>query len=45
MMDTIMLVLFVLFMIFMVRGFMLQSAQKQRDRINREKKRENRDIS
>jgi len=38
MMDTIMMILFVLFMIFMVRGFMLQSAQKHRDRLNRDKK-------
>ncbi len=28
--DTIMIVLFVLFMIFMVRGFMLQSQEKNR---------------
>ncbi len=38
MIDNIIMILFVLFMIFMVRGFMLQSAQKHRDRINREKK-------
>jgi len=38
MMDTIMMILFVLFMIFMVRGFMLQSSQKHRDRLNRSEK-------
>jgi flagellar biogenesis protein FliO len=32
MFDTIMLIAFVLFMVFMVRGFMLQSQQKHRDR-------------
>jgi len=36
--DTVMIVLFVLFMIFMVRGFILQSAQKRRDKINRKEK-------
>ncbi len=30
--DTFMLVAFVLFMVFLVRGFMLQSARKRRDR-------------
>jgi len=35
MMDIIMLVLFVAFMIFMVRGFMLQSAEKNRDEIEK----------
>lgn len=30
--DYIMTGLFVLFMVFMVRGFMLQSAQKNRDK-------------
>jgi len=33
--DIVMLTLFVFFMIFLVRGFMLQSAQKRRDRVNR----------
>ncbi len=36
--DTVMIVLFVLFMIFLVRGFILQSAEKRRDRINRKGK-------
>jgi hypothetical protein len=30
--DTVMMVLFVMFMIFMVRGFMLQARDKDRDR-------------
>jgi flagellar biogenesis protein FliO len=30
--DTFMLVAFVLFMIFLVRGFMLQAAEKRRDK-------------
>lgn len=30
--DTFMMVAFVLFMIFLVRGFMLQSAEKRRDK-------------
>ncbi len=34
-MDTIMTVLFVLFMIFMIRGFMLQSSEKNRDKIDK----------
>ncbi len=38
MIDTVMLILFVLFMVFMVRGFMLQSAQKHRDDINKKRK-------
>jgi len=33
--DTVMIVLFVLFMIFLVRGFILQAAEKRRDKINR----------
>ena len=37
--DTIMIIAFVLFMIFMVRGFMLQSQEKNRDkRTNKPKK-------
>jgi hypothetical protein len=35
MMDYIMTVLFVLFMIFLIRGFMIQSSKKHRDRINK----------
>ncbi len=35
MMDYIMIVLFVLFMIFLIRGFMIQSSKKHRDRINK----------
>ncbi len=31
--DTVMIILFVLFMVFLIRGFMLQSAQKRRDRL------------
>jgi len=38
MIDTIIMGLFVLFMIFLVRGFMLQSSQKHRDEINKNKK-------
>lgn len=38
MIDDIMLILFVLFMIFLVRGFMLQSASKHRDQINKDDK-------
>ncbi len=33
--DTFMVTSFVLFMIFMVRGFMLQSAKKNRDRLDK----------
>lgn len=33
--DTVMIIAFVLFMIFMVRGFMLQSAEKNRDKIDK----------
>jgi hypothetical protein len=33
--DTFMVTAFVLFMIFMIRGFMLQSAEKNRDRLNK----------
>lgn len=33
--DTIMIIAFVLFMTFMVRGFMLQSAEKNRDKIDK----------
>ncbi len=38
MFDTIMMIAFVLFMIFLVRGFMLQSSQKHRDKINQDKR-------
>ncbi len=34
--DIFMLAAFVLFMIFLIRGFILQSAKKRRDRQNRE---------
>ncbi len=34
-MDIIMTALFVLFMIFMVRGFMLQSSKKNRDKLDK----------
>jgi flagellar biogenesis protein FliO len=34
--DTVVMILFVLFMIFLVRGFMLQSAEKHRDQINKD---------
>ena len=37
MLDAVMMVAFVLFMIFLVRGFMLQSSQKHRDKINQDK--------
>ncbi len=37
MLDTIMMTAFVLFMIFLIRGFMLQSSQKHRDKINQDK--------
>ena len=37
MLDTIMMIAFVLFMIFLIRGFMLQSSQKHRDKINQDK--------
>ncbi len=33
--DIVMTVLFVLFMVFLVRGFMLQAAQKNRDKRNK----------
>jgi flagellar biogenesis protein FliO len=33
--DIFMLVAFVLFMIFLVRGFMLQSQQRQRDKLDK----------
>jgi len=33
--DIFMITAFVLFMIFMVRGFMLQSAEKHRDKIDK----------
>jgi preprotein translocase subunit YajC len=33
--DTVMIILFVLFMVFLIRGFMLQSAQKRRDKRSR----------
>ncbi len=35
MIDYIMMTLFVLFMIFLIRGFMVQSSKKHRDRINK----------
>ena len=34
--DGIVLVVFVFFMVFMVRGFMLQAQEKNRDKIDRE---------
>ncbi len=37
MLDTVMMIAFVLFMIFLIRGFMLQSSQKHRDKINKDK--------
>lgn len=37
MLDTIIMTAFVLFMIFLIRGFMLQSSQKHRDKINQDK--------
>lgn len=37
MLDTIMMTAFVLFMIFLIRGFMLQSSQKHRDKLNQDK--------
>jgi len=33
--DTVMIIAFVLFMIIMIRGFMLQSAEKNRDKIDK----------
>ncbi len=33
--DIVMTVLFVLFMVFLVRGFMLQTAKKNRDKQNK----------
>ncbi len=33
--DTVMIIAFILFMIFLVRGFMLQSAEKNRDKIEK----------
>ncbi len=33
--DTVMVIAFVLFLIFMVRGFMLQSSEKNRDKIDK----------
>ncbi len=39
MFDTVMMIAFVLFMIFLIRGFMLQSSQKHRDKLNQDKSR------
>ena len=39
MFDTIMMTAFVLFMIFLIRGFMLQSSKKHRDKLNQDKSR------
>ncbi len=39
MLDIVMTVAFVLFMIFLIRGFMLQSSQKHRDKLNQDKSR------
>ncbi len=33
--DIVMITAFVFFMIFMVRGFMLQSAEKNRDKVDK----------